>query len=144
MSEVITREDALAHFGVKGMKWGVRRASPLTRDARRDVRTLKNAERRTGTGSGTARKKIKTSIEEKKQKVPGYEKESAKALDRHKKLESAGRKAKTALIVAYGAYLYTSLGSSPRTSAGRSYIRSNPGMMNAAARGGVYKVTSMR
>lgn len=89
-------DEFLEHFGVKGMKWGVRRAlvkqsksSPKTaltgvtprvsRDARRDAKEYARAKMFYGDGAGNRRKLIKAKVEEKSKRVPGYK----KAFDYH-------------------------------------------------------------
>ena len=78
-------EDFLAHFGVKGMKWGVRneREPGLSRktdnEARKDATEFSRAKMFYGTGAGTRRKLIKASVDAKTAKDPLY----AKAFERH-------------------------------------------------------------
>lgn len=65
---LITYDEYLAHFGVKGMKWGVRRS--IKRDAKERYR----AARATGKGSQARKKAIKSKIEAKDKENPGYKK----------------------------------------------------------------------
>lgn len=69
MSDV---DNFLAHYGVKGMKWGVRR------QARRDANETAKAKMYYGEGAGTRRKLIKNTVAE-RSKDPDYK----KAFDEH-------------------------------------------------------------
>lgn len=75
---MILEEDEafLAHYGVKGMRWGVRKTD---REARRDAKEHARAEQYFGKGAGTRRKLIKNAVEYKKKHHPGY----AEAFERH-------------------------------------------------------------
>lgn len=71
-------EDFLEHFGVKGMRWGVRNdrsggtSNKVNRDAKKDAREFARAKVYYGEGSGTRRKLIKTKVEAKSKRIPGY------------------------------------------------------------------------
>lgn len=92
MSELIfpaqefeTPQDALAHYGVKGMQWGVRKDDQLegvpaktNREASKDAREFARAKMFYGEGAGTRRKLIKATVEA-KSKDPVYK----KAFDHH-------------------------------------------------------------
>lgn len=75
----------VAHFGVKGMKWGVRKdrssgASRRTdREAKKDAQEFARAKVFYGQGAGTRRKLIKNTVEAKSSRNPAYK----KAFDRH-------------------------------------------------------------
>jgi len=83
----VDEEDFLAHFGVKGMHWGIRKdrgssgaASPkVDRDAAKDAKEFARAQMFYGEGAGTRRKLINKSVEYKRNTVPGYK----QAFDKH-------------------------------------------------------------
>lgn len=84
----------MAHYGVKGMKWGVRRA------ARRDAKETARAKMFYGEGAGTRRKLIKATVAE-RSKDPMYKEEYEKYLSkqdmaRHASAAKRERKTKTA------------------------------------------------
>lgn len=73
----------LAHFGVKGMKWGVRKEQDpalagvprsTSRDARKDAAEFTKAKMFYGEGAGTRRKLIKATVESKSRRDPAYKK----------------------------------------------------------------------
>lgn len=72
--------DTLAHAGVKGMKWGVRKARPsgvsrrTNRDAAKDAKEFARAKQFYGEGAGTRRKLIKAKVEGKSKRDPSYKK----------------------------------------------------------------------
>lgn len=72
--------DELTHFGVKGMRWGVRREGPAgvsastNREARKDAQEFVRAKVFYGQGAGTRRKLIKATVEGKSKKDPNYKK----------------------------------------------------------------------
>lgn len=82
---IIDEEEYLAHYGVKGMKWGQRKARPhgvtrrVDREARKDAQELVRAKAYYGKGAGTRRKLINQTIEGKQKRIPGYK----EALDAH-------------------------------------------------------------
>lgn len=74
-------EEALAHYGVKGMRWGVRKDEALSgvhprtaREARRDAKEYTQAKMFYGEGAGTRRKLINKSVESKAKRDPSYKK----------------------------------------------------------------------
>lgn len=82
---MIVDEDVyLEHFGVKGMKWGVRNKSSgvsrqVNRMAKKDAEEFARAKAFYGQGAGTRRKLIKQTVEGKAKRIPGYQ----KAFDQH-------------------------------------------------------------
>lgn len=79
-------ESELVHYGVKGMKWGVRKADrpegvsrKTSREARKDAQEFARAKLFYGEGAGTRRKLIKAKVEAKSKKDPNYK----KAFDQH-------------------------------------------------------------
>lgn len=71
----------LQHFGVKGMKWGVRREEKkLDRSARKDAARYAKAKMAYGEGSGVQRRHIKAELEA-KMKNPTYKKSFDDALE---------------------------------------------------------------
>lgn len=75
----------LEHYGVKGMRWGVRKdATPgvsrkTDKAAKKDAQEFARAKMYYGDGAGTRRKLINKSVEAKRSKDPQY----AKAFDNH-------------------------------------------------------------
>lgn len=75
----------LAHFGVKGMQWGVRKDNPggvspkTNKEAHKDAVEFARAKMFFGKGAGTRRKLIGKSVEAKSAKDPAYK----KAFDHH-------------------------------------------------------------
>lgn len=71
----------ICHYGVKGMKWGVRR------EAKRDARESVRASMSYGEGAGNRRKLINRSVEAKKKKDSNY----AKAFDYYRDREDVAK-----------------------------------------------------
>jgi hypothetical protein len=78
-------DDYLEHYGVKGMKWGVRNedldgvSSKTSREAKKDAQEFARAKMFYGEGAGTRRKLINNSVAAKSKKDPSYK----KAFDHH-------------------------------------------------------------
>ena len=96
MSEDV--DDFLMHFGVKGMKWGVRKESipgvsaRTSREAKKDATEFAKAKMFFGEGAGTRRKLIKAQVESKSAKDPSYK----KAFDHHLGNQDLGKRASQA------------------------------------------------
>ena len=91
-------EDFLAHFGVKGMKWGQRKSAvpgvsaKTNRVAKKDAKEFARAKMFYGEGAGTRRKLIKATVESRSKKDPSYK----KAFDVHLKGQDMGAQASKA------------------------------------------------
>lgn len=91
-------DNSLAHFGVKGMKWGQHKkstagVSPKTdREARKDADEFTKAKLFYGEGAGTRRKLIKAKVEAKSAKDPSYK----KAFESHVANTDLGKRAEQA------------------------------------------------
>lgn len=81
-----TEKEELMHYGVLGMKWGVRKDNSDNSDkisrhtqrlVKKDIRRYADAKMFYGQGAGTRRKLLKAELENKRTKIPGY----AKAFD---------------------------------------------------------------
>lgn len=78
-------EDVVMHFGVKGMRWGVRKSDipgvsrKTSRDAEKDAKEFARAKMFYGNTAGTRRKLIKATVEGKSKRDPSYK----KAFDHH-------------------------------------------------------------
>ena len=76
----------LRHYGVPGMKWGVRRSSEggasnrTHRLAAKDAKRHADAKMFYGKGAGTRRKLLNAELEKKKKDIPGYEDSFNKSL----------------------------------------------------------------
>jgi hypothetical protein len=76
----VTEEAYVEHFGVKGMRWGVRRSAEelghiprgTLKDASRDAKEFARAKMYYGEGAGTRRKLIKTLVEDRSKRDAAY------------------------------------------------------------------------
>lgn len=75
-NDYIITNGELYHYGVKGMKWGVRKAR---RVAKKDAKEFARAKMYYGEGAGNRRKLIKAKVEE-RSKDPNYKEAFDKAL----------------------------------------------------------------
>ena len=72
--------DFLEHFGVMGMRWGVRNdkdsgiSKGTQRLVKKDAKRYADAKMFYGKGAGTRRKLLKAELDKKKRTIPGYEK----------------------------------------------------------------------
>lgn len=90
-----TPTEALAHFGVKGMRWGHRKdevpgvSRSVSKDAAKDAQEFARAKMFYGEGAGTRRKLIKAQVEAKARKSPEYK----KAFEHHLANQDLGKHA---------------------------------------------------
>lgn len=88
----------LAHFGVKGMRWGVRNNTAsgaprkIDREASKDAHEFARAKQFYGEGAGTRRKLIKAKVEGKSSRNPTYK----KAFDHHLATQDSSKHASKA------------------------------------------------
>lgn len=91
-------DDFLEHFGVKGMKWGVRKnaapgvTSKTNREASKDAQEFARAKLFYGEGAGNRRKLIKAKVEAKSKRDPKYK----EAFDHHLARQDLGKHANKA------------------------------------------------
>lgn len=97
---MIVDEDVyLEHFGVKGMKWGVRKdrahgvSKHVDNHARKDAEEFARARSFYGEGAGTRRKLIKQTVEAKSKNLPGYK----QAFDHHLERQDMSKHASKAV-----------------------------------------------
>lgn len=88
----------LAHYGVRGMKWGQSKSAVpgvsnrTSREAKKDATEFAKAKMFFGEGAGTRRKLIKATVESKGKKDPSYQ----KAFDHHLANQDLGKRASQA------------------------------------------------
>lgn len=125
--------EVLVHFGVKGMKWGVRHDRPdgvsrgTNREAKKDAHEFARAKMFYGESAGTRRKLIKATVEAKSKRDPSYK----KAFDHH----LANQDMSTHASKARGERKRRNIkNSTAKTTRGIShYLRGNPQYASAAA-----------
>ena len=100
MGKPLQEDEAfLEHFGVKGQKWGVRKATPTgatrstNRRAKKDASEFARAKLFYGNGAGTRRKLIKATVEQRSKNEPGYK----KAFDAHLAKQNMAKQADKAV-----------------------------------------------
>ena len=84
--DIVVSETSFMHYGVKGMKWGVRR------EAKRDAKEAARAKMSYGEGAGNRRKLINESVKAKSKKDPNYK----KAFDYYYEKQDMAKAAKNA------------------------------------------------
>lgn len=100
MSDISSKDLELFHYGVKGMKWGVRKDRPealqgvsrsTNRAAKKDANESAKAKMFYGEGAGTRRKLIKAKVES-RSKDPDYK----RAYDHHLENQDMSKRASQA------------------------------------------------
>ena len=100
-------DDFLEHFGIKGMKWGVRKddysgaTRKTNREAKKDASEYARAKMFYGEGAGNRRKLIKATVDAKAKHDPAYKQAfdhhlERQAMDRHAEKARSERKRKDA------------------------------------------------
>ena len=84
-------DDALEHFGIKGMHWGHRKSQKgIEKMAKKDAQRHLDAKMAYGKGAGTRRKLLKAEIEQ-KMKDPHYKKSFDDALELADRVKAVNR-----------------------------------------------------
>ena len=91
---MMEEHNSLAHYGVMGMKWGVRKDRSSERMAKRDAKKVAKANVAYGAGAGTERKILARQVKQRSKTSEAYKKayEKAYAEQPHEKLAAKAEK----------------------------------------------------
>lgn len=130
--------NSLEHYGVQGMKWGRRKSPSKTAvQAKADHKQLSKMKNH---GNTKAKRELKTNIAERSVNKK-YASEFQRNVEKKAKADKAVKNIKKAAF--YGG-LYVALFGVPNVSKGKSYVNTNPGLMNVKVKKGVYNITNLK